>query len=107
MYVSVTRVSTGDQPIENAAIVGEEMLKWLRDMEGFEGLLMLCREGTTLAITFWVSRDVAEEHLPARMRFIDGVTSVADVRVEEIVPYEVAFAHLSPPVTDFTLTRDL
>ena len=53
MYVSLTRVKTADQPIENATIVAEEMLRWFREMEGFEGLLMLSREGTTLGLTFW------------------------------------------------------
>ena len=47
MHVSLTRVSTSDQPIENATIVGAEMLRWFRESEGFEGLLMLSKEGTT------------------------------------------------------------
>ena len=53
MYASLTRVSTSDQPIENATIIAEEMLSWLREIDGFEGLLMLSREGTTLGLTFW------------------------------------------------------
>ena len=100
MYVYLTRVSTGDQPIENATIVGEEMETWLRDIEGFEGLLMLCRKGTTLALTFWASRDVAERHRAPRMQFIDRVTSVADVQVEEMLDFDIAFARLGVPVAD-------
>lgn len=45
MYVSLTRVSTADQPIENAAIVAQEMMRWFRETEGFEGLLFLSKEG--------------------------------------------------------------
>lgn len=52
MHVSLTQVKTADQPIENATVVGEEMLRWLRESEGFEGLVMLSKEGTTLALTF-------------------------------------------------------
>ncbi len=44
------------------------MLRWLRESEGFEGLLMLSKEGTTLALTFWES-EVAERHRVARMQF--------------------------------------
>ena len=102
MYVSLTRVKTSDQPIENATIVAEEMLRWFREMEGFEGLLMLSREGTTLGLTFWESRDVAERHRVARMQFRDRMTSAAGVQVEETVDYEVAFAHLGRRVADFS-----
>jgi hypothetical protein len=93
-------VKTADQPIENATVVGEEMLRWLRESEGFEGLLMLSKEGTTLALTFWESSEVAERHRAARMQFRDRMTSAAGVQVEETVDYEVAFAHLTPRLTD-------
>ncbi len=102
MYVSLTHVKTSDQPIENATIVAEEMLRWFREMEGFEGLLMLSREGTTLGLTFWESREVADRHRVARMQFRDRMTSAAGVEVEETVDYEVTFAHLGPRITDFS-----
>jgi hypothetical protein len=99
VYVNLTRVKTSDQPIENATIVAEEMLRWLREIDGFEGLLMLSREGTTLGLTFWESREAAERHRVARMEFLDRVTAAADVEVEEIVDFQVAFAHLGPLMT--------
>ena len=37
MYVSVTTASTGDEPGENATMVGEEMTGWLHGVEGFAG----------------------------------------------------------------------
>jgi hypothetical protein len=100
VYVSLTRVSTSDQPIENATLVAQEMHRWLREIDGFEGMLMLSTPGTTLGLTFWQSRDVAEHHRMARMQFLDRMTSVADVRIEEIVDYQVMFAHLGPLITD-------
>jgi hypothetical protein len=100
VYVSLTRASTADQPIENATIVAEEMLRWFREMDGFEGLLFLSREGTTLGLTFWESREVAERHRVARMQFRDRMTSAAMVQVEETVDYEVTFAHLGPGLTE-------
>ena len=96
MHVSLTRVKTSDQPIENATIVGEELARWLRDIDGFEGILMLSRPGTSIGLTFWVSREVAEHHLTARRQFIERMTSVAGVEIEEIVDYQVMHADLGP-----------
>jgi hypothetical protein len=66
VHVSLTR----------ATIAAEERHRWLRDIEGFRGMLMLSREGTTLGLTFWES--------------------------EEIVDYELMFARLGPLLTDPT-----
>jgi hypothetical protein len=92
MHVSLTRVNTGDLPIETASVVAEEMVKWFRQAEGFEGLLFLSREGTTLALTFWESREVAEHQRVARMQFRDRMTAAAGAEVEETVDYTVTFA---------------
>ena len=102
MYVSFTRVNTADQPTENAVIVAEEMLRWLRDIEGFDGLLIVSREGTTLGLTFWESREVANRHRVARMQFLERMTSVAGVEVEETDEFEVSLAELGPRLTSFS-----
>jgi hypothetical protein len=97
VFVSVTRTKDYlGQPIEIATIAGEEMLRWLRAIDGFEGLLMLSNEeeGTTLTLTFWKSRDVAEEHGEARMRFRDQVTAAVNVEVQETIGFEVTLAEL-------------
>jgi len=102
VYVSFTRVNTADQPTENAVIVAEEMLRWLRDIEGFDGLLIVSREGTTLGLTFWESREIAHRHRVARMQFLERMTSVAGVEVEETSEFEVALAELGPRLTSFS-----
>jgi hypothetical protein len=66
----------------------------LRDIDGFEGIVMLSRPGESLGLTFWESREVAEAHRSPRMEFIERMTSVAGVQVEEIVGYRVMFAEL-------------
>jgi hypothetical protein len=103
VYVSVTRTKASpDQPVEIATIAGEEMLPWLRQLDGFDGLLMLTNEDalTTLAITFWRDRDVAERHRAARTAFRDRVTAAVNVTVEEAVDYEVTFVHLGPQLVE-------
>jgi hypothetical protein len=103
VYVSVTRTrGTPDQPLETATIAGEEMLPWLREIDGFDGLLMLTNEAaaTTLAITFWRDRDVAERHRAARMAFRDRVTAAVNVNVEETADFDVSFVHLGPRLAE-------
>jgi hypothetical protein len=99
VYVAVTRtIDPLDQPIEYATIAGEEMLPWLRQIEGFQGLLMLSNEGdgSTLVLAFWESREVAERHHAARMQFRDRITAAVNVQVQETVGYEVTFADVGP-----------
>ena len=97
MHVTVTRTKDYlGQPIEDATLAGQEMLRWLEPIDGFEGLLVLSNEadGTTLVLTFWQSREVAEEHLEARVRLRERVTSAVRVEVQEATDYEVTFAEL-------------
>jgi hypothetical protein len=101
VHVTLTRVNTQDQPIGNATIVAEEMHRWLRDIDGFEGLLIVSREGSALGLTFWESGEVAERHRAARREFLERMTSVAGVVIEEVVDYQVNFAQLGQALTDF------
>jgi hypothetical protein len=102
VYVTMNRVKTSSEPIDNAGIVGEGLEGWLRDVEGFEGMLMLSREGTSIGLTFWESREVAERFRPLRMQFLDKVLSTVGVELEESLDFEVTFARLSPQVADIT-----
>ncbi len=97
MHVTVTTTKgTPGQPLEVATLAGEAMLPWLEQIEGFEGLLMMSNEsdGTTLVITFWESREVADEHRAARAEFRDRITATVDVRVESVADYDLTFADL-------------
>ena len=103
MHVTVTRTKAPPgEPIEIATIAGEEMLPWLQQIQGFEGLVMLSNEaeGITLTLSFWESREVAEEHRAARLEFRDRVTSAVNVLVEETLDYEVTFGHLESPIAE-------
>jgi heme-degrading monooxygenase HmoA len=102
MHVTVTRTRGPiDQPVEIATLAGEEMMPWLGQIQGFEGLLMLSNvnAGTTLVISFWESKEVADEHRVARAEFRDRITATVDVHVEDVTDYELTFANLGtwPP----------
>jgi hypothetical protein len=101
VYVHLTRVKNEDPAVESAAIVAEEMVRWLRDIEGFDGFLMLTKEGTAIGLSFWESPEVAARHRVARMQFIERMTSIAGVELEGTVDYEVAFAALGPRLANF------
>jgi hypothetical protein len=101
VYVTMNRVKTSNEPIENASIVADGLQDWLRDVEGFEGLLMLSREGTSIGFTFWRSREIAEKYRPMRMQFLDRVLSAVGVELEESLDFDVTFARLTPQLLDF------
>ena len=88
----MTTAATGDEPAENATMVGEEMTGWLRGVDGFDGMLMLYKPGTTVGLTFWESSDVAERARPLRMQFLERIASVADVEIDRIEAFDVFVA---------------
>ena len=79
-----------------ATMAGETMVEWLRELEGFEGLLMLSNDetGITHVISFWESEEIAERSRVARLKLRDRITSTVSVEVQETEPYHVAFAEL-------------
>jgi hypothetical protein len=94
VHVTIVRVGTGEQDISTATIVGQEMLGWLRDLDGFVGSMMLSRAGTTLSLSVWESADVAERHRSVREEFRERITAVAGVELKDVEEFEVTFAHL-------------
>ncbi len=98
MYATMTttRGATVEDTAVVAEMVGETMVEWLRDIDGFGGLLILNNAETdvTQVIALWKSEELAERHHAARMRLRDKVTETVQVEVVETVPYDVTFAHL-------------
>jgi hypothetical protein len=93
VHATIVRVSTGEQDISTATIVGEEMLRWLRDLDGFVGSMMLSRPGRR-SPHIWESAEVAERHRTC------GASSATDHcgrgrRIEEVEEFEVTFAHVA------------
>ena len=96
MYVTLTTADTTGASIEDASVVGEEMARWLRDTDGFEGFLLLAGEEKAVGLALWASREVAERHNHARSQFRERMLSIAGVQIEDVSDYEVAFARLGP-----------
>jgi hypothetical protein len=96
VFATVTTTDTGDEPVTSATIIAEEMERWLRDLDGFRGFLVLATEGQALGITFWASREVAERFSSMRSEFRERALSIAGVRIEEVVDYDLVFARFRP-----------
>jgi hypothetical protein len=74
-------------------MVGEEMYRWLRDVDGFEGLLVLDDRdvGKTYVLALWENRDVAERNRVARANLRDRVAATVGVEILDTEGFEVAF----------------
>jgi heme-degrading monooxygenase HmoA len=97
VYVGMTTTTgTNDDMVGLARISGETMAPWLREIEGFLGLVMLSSQdtGVTHVLTFWESRDVAEKHEASRRSLRERITATVDVEVQQTEGYELAFADL-------------
>ena len=98
MYAAVTR-ATGANPddmAEVAVMVGETLAAWLREVEGFRGLLMLTDEatGTVQAIALWEDEETAERHRVARARLRERVSATVEVDLQETVGWNVPYTFL-------------
>jgi hypothetical protein len=102
VYVTVTTTTTAGEPVANATMVAEEMERWLRDLEGFEGFVLLAREGKALGLAFWKSAEVAQRYNVIRSQFRERMLSIAGVEIEDVVDYEVAFARFGPTLAGGT-----
>ena len=96
MYVSLTSADIGDEPFENAAIVAEEMDRWLGELEGYQGFMMISRPGRAIGLVFWESEEVAERYAASRAQFRERMLSIADVEIEAVEGYEVVYSRLGP-----------
>ena len=94
MFVSLTSADIGDEPLENAAIVAEEMERWLGELEGYQGFMMLSRPGRALGLVFWESKETAERYSVARSQFRERMLSIAGVTIENVQGYEVVYSRL-------------
>jgi hypothetical protein len=97
MHATLTTTHGSNEDMASLAVMaGEAMVAWLRDIEGFYGLVMLTSEetGTTRVIGFWESEEVARRHRTARMRLRERITATLNIEVRETESYDVSFARL-------------
>ena len=62
MIATLTTTTNAGEPLASGRIVAEEMERWLRDLEGFQGFVLLANEERAVGIAFWESREVAARY---------------------------------------------
>jgi hypothetical protein len=96
VFVSLTYTSTDDAPGEEGRIVGEEMDRWLREIEGFEGFLLLTRGNDAVGLAFWSDEETAERYSALRAEFRERMLTIAGARIERVEGYDVVYQRLGP-----------
>ena len=79
-----------------AGMAAESMLDWLREFDGFQGLVILTDEegGRARVITFWESEEAAERSREGRLKMRDRLVETIGLEVEGMEPYAVAALQL-------------
>jgi heme-degrading monooxygenase HmoA len=96
VFVSMTSVRGRGDAAATAKMAGEAMLSWLRDFDGYEGLIILADEekGTVRIMTRWASREAAERSERSRRQVRESMVSAANAEIESVDLYEVVFEDL-------------
>jgi hypothetical protein len=94
MFASMsTFTANGMDLAATAKVVGETMEPWMRQFEGYQGLMILTDQesGKARMITFWESQEAADKSRPGRLKMRDQLSGTIGVRVEGTEPYTVSF----------------
>ena len=119
MYASLTSVrGAGPEVNTTARMAAESMLTWLREFEGYRGLLILGdpETGKARIVSFWDSLEALERSDKSRREVRESLVAVAGAELESVVPYELflgkdfpaggadpASEHVTPAVARFTM----
>jgi hypothetical protein len=77
-----------------ARMAGEAMLAWLKQIDGYRGLLALVDEksGTAYFVTFWESIEAVEKSRTSRASLRDQMAATAGAQVVGVEEFAVAYA---------------
>jgi hypothetical protein len=92
MFASVTSVRGGGPDVaETARMAAESMLTWLRQFDGYEGLLILAdpETGTARIASFWESKEAADRSAFGRTQVREKMVASAGVELERVELLEV------------------
>jgi hypothetical protein len=92
MYASLTTVQGDGREVSTTArMAAESMLTWLREFDGYRGLLMLGdpTTGTARIVTFWDSRESLDRSDKSRREVRESMVSAAGAEIVSVVPYEL------------------
>ena len=82
----VTFEGTPTGPADTARDVGKDLVPWLREYDGFRGVVVLTGDETHAVITLWDTPDEEASTRPARLAMHDSVSAAVGM---SLVAYEV------------------
>ena len=92
MFANMTTVK-GDIPDFEfgATSAGEALLPWIREFDGYEGMIVLIDDesGTARFITFWEDEDALKRSAKGRKEVREQLAKRAGVEIESAQPYKV------------------
>jgi hypothetical protein len=92
MVADMTTVK-GDVPdfAFGATSAGDALLPWIREFEGYEGMIVMIDEETRTArfITFWEDEDALKRSAKGRKEVREQLAKTAGVEIESSQPYRV------------------
>ena len=92
MHASLTTVrGAGPEVSATARMAAESMLTWLREFDGYRGLLILGdpESGKSRIVSFWDSLEALERSDKSRREVRDSMIAVAGAELESVVRYEL------------------
>jgi heme-degrading monooxygenase HmoA len=93
--MSLTTVRNGGPDVAaTARIAAESMLAWLREFDGYRGLVVTADPETQSALIFslWETREDAERSAKGRAQVRDSMVSAAGAELESVELFEVVLA---------------
>jgi hypothetical protein len=92
VHASLTTVrGAGGEVVATARMAAESMLTWLREFDGYRGLLILGDSGSGRAriITFWDSVEALDRSDKSRREVRESMVSAASAQLESVDRYEL------------------
>jgi heme-degrading monooxygenase HmoA len=92
VHASLTTVrGAGPEASATAGMAAESMLSWLREFEGYRGLLVLAdpETGNARIVTFWDDPEAIERSERGRREVRESMIAAAGARLESVDRYEL------------------
>jgi heme-degrading monooxygenase HmoA len=102
MFASFTSVGgAGAEVGATARMAGESMASWLRDFDGYRGILILADEeaGRARIVTFWDSMEAIERSERGRTQVRESMVAAAGAEVEAVERLAVVFEDRVEPAS--------
>jgi hypothetical protein len=103
VHASLTTVrGAGPQASVTAGMAAESMLAWLREFDGYRGLLVLAdpETGNARIISFWESLEALQRSERGRREVRESMVAAAGAELESVERYELFFGEDLPATAE-------